>query len=189
MRWWELSPRVQPVKSLCVQCGCVAHSKRTHDTWNKSSLWGIREIKLSVKEAETEKHGWSYAFIVSQIVFIYVVVHKFVFLLFTFVFTLLCHSLSELKSRAVSLVWWIYLFELLLLDLASVFLSIPPSPSFLMNDSDVFLPEAPGKTSVCCLHHTAILNQKNKVHPSHSCWFCFFLFMFFISNAWEHIQY
>ncbi|XP_028457070.1 F-BAR domain only protein 2 isoform X7 [Perca flavescens] len=27
-------------------------------------------------------------------------------------------------------------------DLASIFLSIPPSPSFLMNDSDVFLPEA-----------------------------------------------
>ncbi|XP_024864172.1 F-BAR domain only protein 2 isoform X2 [Kryptolebias marmoratus] len=28
-------------------------------------------------------------------------------------------------------------------DLGSVFLSIPPSPSFLMNDSDIFLPEAP----------------------------------------------
>ncbi|KAK1883553.1 F-BAR domain only protein 2, partial [Dissostichus eleginoides] len=27
-------------------------------------------------------------------------------------------------------------------DLASIFLSIPPSPSFLMNDSEVFLPEA-----------------------------------------------
>ncbi|XP_040914602.1 F-BAR domain only protein 2 isoform X2 [Toxotes jaculatrix] len=31
-------------------------------------------------------------------------------------------------------------------DLASVFLSIPPSPSFLMNDSDVFLPEASAET-------------------------------------------
>ncbi|XP_067431494.1 F-BAR domain only protein 2 isoform X6 [Thunnus thynnus] len=28
-------------------------------------------------------------------------------------------------------------------DLASIILSIPPSPSFLMNDSDVFLPETP----------------------------------------------
>ncbi|XP_035524328.1 F-BAR domain only protein 2 isoform X1 [Morone saxatilis] len=31
-------------------------------------------------------------------------------------------------------------------DLASIFLSIPPSPSFLMNDSDVFLPEASAET-------------------------------------------
>ncbi|XP_069024430.1 F-BAR domain only protein 2 isoform X2 [Embiotoca jacksoni] len=31
-------------------------------------------------------------------------------------------------------------------DLASVFFSIPPSPSFLMNDSDVFLPEASAET-------------------------------------------
>ncbi|KAM7368734.1 hypothetical protein PAMP_013045 [Pampus punctatissimus] len=33
-------------------------------------------------------------------------------------------------------------------DLASIFLSIPPSPSFLMNDSDVFLPETPAETVV-----------------------------------------
>ncbi|XP_029371103.1 uncharacterized protein LOC115051684 [Echeneis naucrates] len=39
------------------------------------------------------------------------------------------------------------LFELLLLDLASVFLSFPPSPPFLMNDSDVFLPEASAETA------------------------------------------
>ncbi|XP_067431490.1 F-BAR domain only protein 2 isoform X3 [Thunnus thynnus] len=33
-------------------------------------------------------------------------------------------------------------------DLASIILSIPPSPSFLMNDSDVFLPETPAETVV-----------------------------------------
>ncbi|XP_076613888.1 F-BAR domain only protein 2 isoform X7 [Chaetodon auriga] len=32
-------------------------------------------------------------------------------------------------------------------DLASIFLSIPPSPSFLTNDSGVFLPEAPAETA------------------------------------------
>ncbi|KAM3874153.1 F-BAR domain only protein 2 [Diretmus argenteus] len=33
-------------------------------------------------------------------------------------------------------------------DLASVFLSIPPSPCLLMNDLDVFLPEAPAETAL-----------------------------------------
>lgn len=41
-------------------------------------------------------------------------------------------------------------FQPLLLDLESIFLSIPPSPSFLMNDSDDFRPEASGNL---CGHH------------------------------------
>lgn len=42
---------------------------------------------------------------------------------------------------------WLDYFHLFLSDLASVFFSIPPSPPFLVNDSDsdVFLPEVSGK--------------------------------------------
>lgn len=47
----------------------------------------------------------------------------------------------------------LFFFTLLSLDLASIFLSIPSSPSFLMNDSDVFLPEASGKMCPRCVYH------------------------------------
>lgn len=73
------------------------------------------------------------------------------FALFAF-FLLQCHCLG-LNYLMFCL---ICLFELLLLDLASIFLSIPPSPSFLMNDSDVFLPEASGKKCVRSVYQTVI---------------------------------
>lgn len=47
----------------------------------------------------------------------------------------------------------LFFFTLLSLDLASIFLSIPSSPSFLMNDSDVFLPEASGKMCPRSIYH------------------------------------
>lgn len=72
---------------------------------------------------------------------IYFVYFHLLYLFFFFAFCFITLSLSEWKWLDVLL---FYLFELFLLDLASIFLSIPPSPSLLMNDSDVFLPETAG---------------------------------------------
>lgn len=47
---------------------------------------------------------------------------------------------------------WLDYFHLFLSDLASIFFSNPPSPPFLVNDSDsdVFLPETSGKVCLPC---------------------------------------
>lgn len=78
--------------------------------------------------------------------FFYIFLHIFMlhFLIhYNFCFILMPLSLNYVCFTGFDL--FIHLFELLLLDLASIFFSIPPSPSFLMNDSDVSLPEASGK--------------------------------------------
>lgn len=70
-----------------------------------------------------------------------------------FIYVCACDCCLQLNHVILHFIIIIF-FTLLSLDLASIFLSIPSSPSFLMNDSDVFLPEASGKTcprSICHL--------------------------------------
>lgn len=77
----------------------------------------------------------------------------FVFVVFStcsFVVCIFLFHFSVMMPLSVSPGWILHSFEPLLVDLASLFLSIPPSPSFLMNDSDVFLPDASGKKM--CVH-------------------------------------
>lgn len=76
--------------------------------------------------------------------------HLFYILFYSFAFCFLPHFLSEFKKKDVPCLF--YSFELSLLDLASVFLSIPPSPSSLMNGSEVVLPEASG--TECAVYQT-----------------------------------
>lgn len=73
----------------------------------------------------------------------------FLFLFYVLNLIFICFTCFALFACLIFyFVCFVHLCGLLLLDLASIFLSIPPSPSFLMNDSDVFLPEASGKMRV-----------------------------------------
>lgn len=156
------------MKSLCVPCSRISSSQCTHDILNKSSLRGIKEIKLSLNREPIAKMCGLFLFNVSHKLYLFIVCSFSIFFLcFTCCFCLLffsflCHCPSLNHLLDALLVWFIISFELLSLDLASIFLSIPPSPSFLTNDSDVFLPEASGK-NVC---DGAFKEKKRAKHSS-----------------------
>lgn len=69
-----------------------------------------------------------------------------------FVSILFCYPV--LKDTHIIIIF----LHLPLLDLASVF---PPSPSFAMDESDVFLPEASGKMSVLIYYYNIVNEELN----------------------------
>lgn len=128
---WEL----QLVKSLCVQWSSISSSKCTHDTLTKFELlkrlnaaqWAVYQIRPFMF------HCGGYLCSMCCLCS-YICLYPRV-------------MVKEYISMFNSSTCW---FQPLLLDLESIFLSIPPSPSFLMNDSDDFRPEASGNL---CEHH------------------------------------
>lgn len=88
-----------------------------------------------------------------------------------------CVTLPLWKSTVLH-IYLFCCFQLLLLDLESIFLSIPPSPPFLMNDSDDFEPEASGKMRE--LHSSGDLRRKKAFFPV-------FLFLYFFIKSQERV--
>lgn len=100
-----------------------------------------------------------FLFFFNFVIFLFITMPLFVSLFLNFLFILLL------------------LFEHLLLDLASVFRSIPPSsPSSVMNESDVFLPEASGTK---CVAHSldSGLNENKRGFRTRITLFCMHLIL------------
>lgn len=97
--------------------------------------------------------------------------HLYVFLFFLTIILFKIHL-------SICITWFnigLISFYLPLLELASVFLSISPSPSFLMNDSDVSLPEASGKT---CETHLSDSNLNENVWGIHQLHGVYYIYLF-----------